>query len=251
MTNGPVLLGLLVLAVIFVLASWRGINVGTLAFPGALLVGTVGGLDLTEMLAGFPSELFVVVVGITYLFGIAQTNGTIDWLLESSVRMLRGKVALLPVLCFLLAFAITAIGAVGTATMAMTLPIAMGAAYRYQISPFMMAMVTTCGMQAGFFSPNAVYSATVVQILQDGDLSVSRLSLFLAHAVLNLTIAAVVYFAGGGIRLLRTQQTASAELALAGHSQETSGSGDVGASTSEASPTVSDTAAHSNDPHER
>lgn len=199
----PAIVGIIVLALMFVLASWRNINIGTLAFPAALLVGSYAGLSLDEQLSGFPVELFIVVVGITYLFGIAQANGTVEMILNAGVRLLRGHIALLPLLLFLLAFGISAIGAVGTATLAMTLPIALACGYRYRINVFMMAMVTTCGMQAGYFSPNAIYSNTVIQILSDAGFDISRSGLFLSHVGLNVAIAAGVYLFGGGIRLIR------------------------------------------------
>lgn len=102
----PVLVSVLVLAVIFGVASWRNVNLGTLAFPGALVVGALAGLNAEEVLAGFPVELFMVVVGITYLFAIAQSNGTVDWLLECGVTLLRGRIVFLPLLLFLVAVGI-------------------------------------------------------------------------------------------------------------------------------------------------
>lgn len=70
-------------------------------------------------------------------------------------------------------------------------------------------MVTTCGMQAGYFSPNAIYSNTVVQILSDAGIEVSRPGLFISHAVLNLLIAVVVYVCFGGLKLIKRGSIAS------------------------------------------
>lgn len=203
-------LGVGLLVTTFALSAWRNINIGTLAFPAALLLGSYAGLSLEDQLAGFPAELFIVVVGITYLFGIAQANGTIDWILDGAICLLRGRSGLLPALMFLIAFALSSIGAVGTATLAMTLPIAMASAYRCNISPFMMAMITTSGMQAGYFSPNAVYSSTVVSLLENDGLEISRVGLFLNHAILNLAIAGLVWTLGR-IVLKRRRVTLTSE----------------------------------------
>ena len=43
-----------------------------------------------EIIAGFPTGLFLTLVGITYLFALAQNNGTIDWLVQLAVRAVRG-----------------------------------------------------------------------------------------------------------------------------------------------------------------
>ena len=81
------LISILALAAMFVVATLLSINMGLLAFAAAFLVGTLaGGLTTDEILAGFPGQIFVVLVGITYLFAIAKANGTIDWLIRLAVR---------------------------------------------------------------------------------------------------------------------------------------------------------------------
>jgi hypothetical protein len=45
---------------------------------GAFAVGSwVSGAKTSEVLAGFPADLFVILVGVTYLFAIAKRNGTV------------------------------------------------------------------------------------------------------------------------------------------------------------------------------
>ena len=80
----PELVSLYVLVAMFVIASWLPINLGVLALAASYLVGgLVGGLGPDEIFNGFPSKLFVLLVGVTYLFAIAQTNGTVEWMIES------------------------------------------------------------------------------------------------------------------------------------------------------------------------
>lgn len=196
----PIIVSLCVLVAIFVIASRWDINIGTLAFPGVLLVAICAQLDVETVFEGFPTELFVVVVGITYLFGIAESNGTVGWILDRGLRLVRGHVAVLPALFFVLAFVVSAVGAVGTATVAMTMPIAMSCAYRYRLNPFLLGMSVVCGMQAGYFSPIAVYSVTVLGILRKAGLTASPGPLFLTHLALNVGLAAVIYVCCRGWR---------------------------------------------------
>ena len=75
----PEILSILVLVVIFIIATTLPINMGVLAFAAAVLVGgLVAGLTADDIFAVFPGDLFIVLVGVTYLFGIAQVNGTVD-----------------------------------------------------------------------------------------------------------------------------------------------------------------------------
>ncbi|MBZ4016221.1 SLC13 family permease [Streptomyces purpurogeneiscleroticus] len=201
----PEVLSILVLAVIFVLATTRSINMGALAFAAAFGVGTlVAGMDADEIFAGFPGDLFVVLVGVTYLFAIARANGTTDWLVHASVRLVGGRVALIPWVMFAVTGALTAIGAVSPAAVAIVAPLALGFAAQYGIKPLLMGALVVHGAQAGGFSPISIYGSTVNGIVAREDLPGSPLALFAASLVVNLLIAAVLFVALGGLRLPRT-----------------------------------------------
>ena len=105
------LISILVLAVIFVIATTLPINMGALAFAAAFLVGVfAAGLSADDIFAGFPGNIFVVLVGVTFLFAIAQANGTVDWLVQLAVRGVRGHLAAIPWIMFAVAAVLTAIG---------------------------------------------------------------------------------------------------------------------------------------------
>jgi hypothetical protein len=93
----PELISILVLVVVFVIATTRSVNMGALAFAAAFAVGElVADLDADGIFAGFPGDLSVVLVGVTYLFAIAQKNGTIDLLVHWAVRAVRGRIVAIP-----------------------------------------------------------------------------------------------------------------------------------------------------------
>ena len=95
----------------FVVATMLPVNMGVLAFVGAFLVGTlVAGMSTKDIIAGFPGGLFLTLVGITYLFALAQNNGTIDWLVQLAVRAVRGRIAAIPWIMFAIAAVLTSVG---------------------------------------------------------------------------------------------------------------------------------------------
>src|SRR3954453_23396291 len=121
------LISILVLVAMFVIATVLPINMGALAFAAAFLVGTfAGGMSSDQIFAGFPGEIFVTIVGITYLFALAKNNGTIQWLVDQAVRLVRGRLAVIPWIMFAAAATLTAIGAVSAASVAIVAPIALG-----------------------------------------------------------------------------------------------------------------------------
>jgi len=200
----PELISILVLVVVFVIATTRSINMGALAFAAAFGVGTlVAGLDADGIFAGFPGSLFVVLVGVTYLFAIAHANGTTDWLVHGAVRLVGGRVALIPWMMFAITGLLTAIGAVSPAAVAIVAPIALSFAARYKISPLLMGAMVVHGAQGGGFSPISIYGAIVNGIVADEGLAGDPVFLFLASLVVNLVIAAVLFVVLGGLKLPR------------------------------------------------
>src|SRR5512134_2932357 len=148
----PELLSIYALVAMFVVATVLPINMGVLAFVGAFLVGTLlAGLSTKAIIAFFPGELFLTLVGITYLFALAQNNGTIDWLVRLAVRAVRGRMAAIPWIMFGISGVLTAVGAVSPGAVAIIAPIALGFAATYSISPLMMGLMVIHGAQGGGF----------------------------------------------------------------------------------------------------
>jgi di/tricarboxylate transporter len=207
----PELISILVLVVVFVIATTRSVNMGALAFAAAFVVGElVADLDADGIFAGFPGDLFVVLVGVTYLFAIARANGTTDWLVHASIRLVRGRVALIPWVMFAVTAALTAIGAVSPAAVAIVAPIALSFAARYGISPLLMGAMVVHGAQGGGFSPISIYGTIVNGIVEREKLPGNEVFLFLASLVVNLVIAGVVFVLFGGTKLGRTATAADA-----------------------------------------
>ncbi|MFJ8861992.1 SLC13 family permease [Streptomyces sp. NPDC102451] len=204
------LISILVLVVVFVIATTRSINMGALAFAAAFGVGElVADLDADGIFAGFPGDLFVVLVGITYLFAIARANGTTDWLVHASIRLVGGRIALIPWVMFVITGTLTAIGAVSPAAVAIVAPIALSFAARYGISPLLMGAMVVHGAQGGGFSPISIYGSIVNGIVERENLPGNEVALFLASLVANLIIAAVVFVLFGGLKLARHRADAS------------------------------------------
>ncbi|MFI1336478.1 SLC13 family permease [Streptomyces sp. NPDC020845] len=205
----PELISIIVLVAVFVLATTRSVNMGALSFAAAFGVGElVADLDADGIFAGFPGDLFVVLVGVTYLFALARANGTTEWLVHAAVRLVGGRVALIPWVMFAITGVLTAIGAVSPAAVAIVAPIALSFAARYDISPLLMGAMVVHGAQGGGFSPISIYGSIVNGIVEREKLPGNEITLFLASLVVNLVIAAVVFVVCGGLKLPRHAATA-------------------------------------------
>jgi di/tricarboxylate transporter len=200
----PQVASILGLVVMFVVATALPINMGALAFGLAFLVGSAFlGMKAEQIIAGFPGDLFVTLVGITYLFAIAQKNGTIDFLVHWAVRAVRGHIAAIPWVMFAVAAALTAVGAVSPAAVAILAPVALQFARQYGINPLMMGLLVIHGAQGGGFSPISIYGGITNQIVARSGLPGDETALFLASLIFNLLVAIGLFFAFGGLGLLR------------------------------------------------
>jgi di/tricarboxylate transporter len=201
-------ISILVLAVVFAIAIGLSVNMGLLAFTGAFLVGTLAaGMNADEIFGVFPGDIFVVLVGITYLFAIAQINGTVDWLVKLAMRAVGGRVGAIPWIMFAVAGVLTAIGAVSPAAVAIVAPIALGFAVQFGINPLLMGAMVVHGAQAGGFSPISVYGTIVNDALAEANIAQSEMAVFLASLAFNTLVAGVVFVVFGGLRLLREGAT--------------------------------------------
>jgi di/tricarboxylate transporter len=199
----PEIVSILALIVIFAIATFLPINMGALAFVAAFLVGTLSvGLSTDEILGGFPAELVLTLIGVTYLFAIAQNNGTVDLLVRGAVKLVGGHVAAIPWIMFFVTAVLTAIGALSPAAVAIIAPIALTFAARHGISPLLMGMMVIHGAQGGGFSPISVYGVTVNDIVEEAGLPNSSIQVFLGSLFFNLAIALVLFVVLGGRKLL-------------------------------------------------
>jgi Na+/H+ antiporter NhaD/arsenite permease-like protein len=201
------LLSILVLLAIFLIATVLPVHMGALAIVATFAVGYFIFSDTEEGYADtiygfFPGELFIVLVGVTYLFAIAKNNGTVDWLVSASVRASGGRLALIPWVMFFVSGALTAIGGVVPAVVAIIAPVGMAFARRYGINPVLMGLFIINGCTAGGFSPLSIFGTITNTVVETNGLPGSPLFLWGASIVANVLLSVVVFFLFGGRKLL-------------------------------------------------
>ncbi|MGO2035254.1 MAG: SLC13 family permease [Brevibacterium sp.] len=186
------LICVIVLGLMFIIGTWRDINMGLLGFVAA---AGVGGLVLhqapEEFLAGFPVDLFLTLVGLTYLFGFARNNGVIELIVNWCVRLVGGRISLMPWIFFALTAVLISLGALFA--VAIIAPLALTFARRHRLNQFMVGLLVVHGALAGAFSPISVYGIFINDYLAKNGLTPTPVSLFLAPLVFNFVFALVVW----------------------------------------------------------
>jgi Na+/H+ antiporter NhaD/arsenite permease-like protein len=208
------LVSILVLLAVFLIATVLPVHMGALAFVATFvmayfLYGNADG-EYADMVFGFfPGSLFVVLVGVTYLFAIAKNNGTVDWLVHAAVKASGGRLVAIPWAMFAVTGALTAIGGVVPAVVAIIAPVGMSFARRFGINPVLMGLFIINGATAGGFSPLSIFGVITNTVVADNDLPGSPLFLWGASIVVNILLSIVVFFLFDGRKLLGAQDRVS------------------------------------------
>ncbi|MFB8348840.1 SLC13 family permease [Streptomyces niveus] len=196
-------ISIIALVLIFAIATFSAVHLGVLAIVAAFVVGsTVVNESTDDIFSGFPGDLFVVLVGVTLLFGIAKSNGTVDWLVNAAVKAVRGRIALIPWVMFLVTAVLTAVGAVTPAAVGIVAPIGLGFAASYGISPVLMGLFIANGASAGGFSPIGVFGSITNNVVERNDLPGNPALLFTASFLFNVGLCVIIFLIFGGRQLL-------------------------------------------------
>jgi di/tricarboxylate transporter len=197
------LISLLALVLAVVLSCFTQLNVGVLSIALAWVIGVyLGGMDLKEVVSGFPVDIFLTLTGVTLIFSQARVNGTLERVAHEAVRVTGGRVGFVPILYFFLAAAIASAGPGNIATIGLLGPIAIATAVRMKISPFLMAIMVGNGVQAGALSPIAPTGVIVARLMERIGLPGMQTQTWLYNAAAHTLVAFVGYFLFGGLKLL-------------------------------------------------
>ena len=175
-------------------------NVGVLAFALAWIFGLVGGGGSDLVVKAFPAQLFVTLAGVTLLFALAESNGTLERVATAALRLARGDARALPVILFFIACAVSTVGPGAIASVALVAPMAMAVARRAGVSPFLTALAVTNGANAGNLSPVSAVGVIANTKMAEAGLGGHEIKVWAANFFAHLIVGAVAYLALGGRR---------------------------------------------------
>ena len=185
----------------FALAGVRRVHLGVLMFAVACGVGIwIAKLPLREVIGGFPVSIMILLAGVTYFFGIAQANDTVDRLIEAALGRVGNRVALLPFVFFALTAVLSAMGSpIGSLV---TCAIAMPVAHRHRVDPVLMGIAIGTGQSAGGFAPTSLFGIVTYGTAHQAGIALDPLLLFAIAVVVNIVLLGAAFLIFGGPALL-------------------------------------------------
>ena len=143
------IISLVVLAAVVAVGFIKKVNLGFFAMGAAFVLGLAGGMSASEIADGFNSSMFVTLVGVTFLFGMASNNGTLDLFSKKVVALVGRHTVFIPILMFVLSAFISAIGPGHIAAGVLMTTFAMYLAFEMKINPMATALYAKLGANAG------------------------------------------------------------------------------------------------------
>ena len=182
-------LAIAIFVALFAIATLRNIHLGVLMIPAACAVGVwLAAMSLRDVIAGFPINILILVAGVTYFFGIAQGNGTIDRLIQKVLAAVGSRRGLLPYAIYVITAGVASMGSSQAGYV--MIPLAMPAARRSGVNPMVMAVALNSGMSTGGFAPTSLFGIVTASTARQAGIDLNPLALLATAMVANLALLA-------------------------------------------------------------
>jgi di/tricarboxylate transporter len=200
----PAVASLLALVAVVLASLFSRLNVGVLAVALAWPIALyLAGWKVDALMQAFPAALFLTLVGVTLLFAVSQTNGTMEAVTRRAVRLCGRRVVLLPPMLFLVACGVSTLGPGAIAATALVAPLAMATAGTAGVPAFLMALMVGNGANAGNLSPTSAVGATVQTLMAGAGLGGHEWAVWGANFCAHSIAGAAAFLLFGGPALAR------------------------------------------------
>jgi len=186
-------ISLIALVAVVAIGFIKKVNLGFLSLGVAYFLGIAGGMTAKQISAGFDSSMFVTLVGVTFLFGMASNNGTLDLFSKKIVALVGKHTVLIPMLMFFLSAFISAIGPGHIAAGILMTTFAMYLAFEMNINPMSTALYAKLGANAGCASVLSMTGILAKNLSEPLGYGGFGLHLFLAVLISGSAFTLVVY----------------------------------------------------------
>lgn len=195
------IISLVVLAAVVAVGFIKKVNLGFFAMGAAFVLGLAGGMSASEIADGFNSSMFVTLVGVTFLFGMASNNGTLDLFSKKVVALVGRHTVFIPILMFVLSAFISAIGPGHIAAGVLMTTFAMYLAFEMKINPMATALYAKLGANAGCASILSMTGILAKSLSEPMGYSGFSLHLFLTTLLSGFVFTLVVYMGYKGYKV--------------------------------------------------
>lgn len=188
------LIALLVLFAVIAIGFWRKLNVGLLAIAAAVILGYASGMFTSkQIIAGFSGSLFMTLLGVTFFFGVVQSNGCLEKLMNKAVGLCGKQVWIIPILMYIIGWAIAGIGPGCVPALAFVAAIAIPLAHETGYSPVMLMLIGMMASYSGRFTPITPEGVLITKLMGEQGLEVNMMAIALNTGVGTIILSIIVF----------------------------------------------------------
>lgn len=187
-----------------VVGIWRRMNVGVIAVGMSLVLAEIAGIPTKQVYGGFPTKLFVTLLGTMLFFSLLQKNKTLEVISDFTVQSIGKRLFLLPFVVYMLAFMLSAAGPGAIPVLPIAIIIGVTLAKQLDISPVLMGGCATLGAVGGTLSPLALTGIIVQEMLTEQGIAGMEADLFIKGTIINLVgvISLYIFYKGYTLKAL-------------------------------------------------
>lgn len=205
MSNSIALFSLIVLVACIAIGFALKKNVGLIAVLAAAVFGSAAGYTDSQIIKGFSSSTFIMLLGVSLLCTIATNNGTLELAAKKFLRLSGGHVAITPVIIYLIGYIVAAIGpgcvpALGIAA-ALSLPLGKSTGY----NSVMLAAIGQIGSMAGRFSPITPESVLIYNLASEQGITGYQTHTLIYATITTIVLSFVIFLVFKGFRIKEPQ----------------------------------------------
>ena len=195
------IISLLFLITAIVLGFTKKMNVGIVSMGLAFILGLIGRVDTSVILGGFPSKLFITLLGTMFFFCLLQDNQTLELLSKKMVALVGNKTFLIPIIIYIASYVLSAAGPGAISVQSVMIIFAVSLAVQMRASAILLGSMAILGAVGGTTSPIALSGIIVTDLTTEMGMKGVANPVFFGVTVANVICAAVLYIAFKGYKL--------------------------------------------------
>lgn len=185
---------LIILVITIVIGFVKKINMGVLALGFSFILGYLGKISASSIIKGFNSSLFLMLVGVSILFGIAQHNGTLNLIVKKLIRLSGKRAWLIPILMYFVIYFIAFLGA-GTITgFALAALFGIPMAKELNADPFLLTTMGQLGSIGGGIVPWAPTGIIGLELAKNANITGNLANTMVLNTFLATAFGAIISY---------------------------------------------------------
>lgn len=188
------IISLVILLITIVIGFVKKINMGVLALGFSLILGYLGKVSASNIIKGFNSSLFLMLVGVSILFGIAQHNGILNLIVKKLIKLSGKKAWLIPILMYFVIYFIAFLGA-GTITgFALAALFGIPMAKELDADPFLLTTMGQLGSIGGGIVPWAPTGIIGLELAKNANITGNLANTMVLNTFLATAFGAIISY---------------------------------------------------------